>query len=181
MAAALAVMAWGPSPIVEEIVDVRAPGDAGVVWRLHAAIPQEVVAGGHGRASLRLETVPPGAEASRVALVARLVGPGLRVEPSGDQLSPIADDVRFHWTVFAGSRGTFSLSPTFALRIISQQGAAEAATVVWAKAFDLQVRSPLGLTEPVLRVSSAGFAAAGVGLLAARWWERRRWRSLPKD
>ena len=181
IALALAAMASGPRPILEEIVDVRAAGDAGALWRLHAAIPEEMLAGGRGRVSLRLEAVSPAAQTPRAALLARLVGPGLRVEPSGDQLSPVVDDVRFSWTVFAGARGSFSLSPTLALRSASQHGAADAATVVWAKAFDLRVRSPLGLTEPVLRFSSAGFAAVGAGLLAARWWERRRWRSRRQD
>jgi len=181
VALALAVMAWGPSPHLEEIVDIRVPGDPGSQWRLHVAIPEEVLAGGHVRASLRLEALSPAPRAPRAALVARLVGPGLRVKPSGDQVSPLANDARFSWTVFTGGDGSFRLSPSLALRSNSQQGAAEAATVVWAKVFDLEVRSPLGLTEPALRLSSASFAALGVSLLAAWWWERRRWSSLPQD
>ncbi len=156
-------LAWWPRPLEMRQVTLEASETPGAIRAIGWQAPRWIVLGGETLIELKVE-MPSGAIRGSDLVIARLAGPGLRVDPPGDQLAPAGGILTFGWSVTGVEAGEMPLRPEVSLR-------SEADTVdrlIWSKASSIDVVSPGGLSANDLGTLSIGLALAGLAVGLSR-------------
>jgi hypothetical protein len=151
-----------------------APGLA--PWEIRADVPRRILVGQTAAIQLELKAPDDKAAEGRNLLVASVAAPGGAVWPAGDQVAPAEPGLAFVWSVQVERAGEIEVIPSLAVR-----RSAEADEVLWARSFEVDVRTVAGLDASGLVVATAIATGLGIVLVVVGIKERNKWTKPRAD
>jgi len=162
--------------MTETAADVRFDPERTPDGRVLVAVPAWAMQQAWTRVRLEVEG-PTAISATPLVIEASLSAPGLVVEPPGEQRGPLADWQEFQWSIAATGTGRFRVSPS--LSVLGEQGIDES-RLIWARSFDLDVVSPLGLSKDEAAAIAIGSGGGGAALAVVVLRGQSRWKQPTK-
>lgn len=164
-------------PVPMDVTAIQVAGSApGHRWNVHAEVPQQVLAGQSAPIRLDVRALDETAAIDGVLLAASVVAPGGAVSPAGNQMGPAASALVFDWSIQSETPGEVEVIPSLTVR-----GPRAGDQVLWARSYDVEVRSVAGLDASELVVAAAVAGGLGVLFVALGRRERTPWSKPRAD